>query len=388
MDTSKTILFRVGPFPKLSETFIMSQIEGLVKQGFDVRVLADQRSEELPLIDSKIIRDIAQNSTIYLQDQRSIFQKLLHAAPYRIRKAIRGNIEQSAYAQSDIVLCHFGWMGVEACSQIKKMDFDGKLLTVFHGADMSTYLEESTSNPYKELFEVGDGFLPISNFWESKLTSMGVNSAKLKVHRMGVLPSTFQFSPRAPLDDSKFQFISVGRLTEKKGTEYIIRACKLLVDSYPTLSFKLTLIGDGPLEQSLKELASELNVSEFIEFTGNLPNSEVADRLSQSNAFILPSVVASNGDMEGIPVALMEAMASGLPVISTIHSGIPELVRHEETGLLAAEKDIAGLAAAMHTTMTAPEKVANLTQNARKLIETEFNNEILNVRLASYLSAL
>ncbi len=388
MDTSKTILFRVGPFPKLSETFIMSQIEGLVQQGFTVRVLADERSDELSLIDSDTIKDIADNSTTYLKDKTSILRKALCAAPYRFRQAIRRNIERNAYAQSDIVFCHFGWMGVEACSQIKEMDFDGKLITVFHGADMSTYLAESDGSPYNDLFQIGDGFLPISNFWEQKLSSMGADPKKLKVHRMGVYPAKFQYSPRIPQADAPFHFISVGRLAEKKGTEFIIRGCEKLRATYPELAFNLTLVGDGPLENDLKQLAIDLGVSDIIEFTGNLPNSEVAEKLAHSDAFVLPSVTASNGDMEGIPVALMEAMASGLPVISTIHSGIPELVKHEKTGLLAAERDVMELSAAMHKTITAPDQVAKLTQNARKLIESEFNNEIWNTRLACYLSAI
>ncbi len=384
MDTSKTILFRVGPFPKLSETFIMSQIEGLVDLGFTVNVLADNRCEDIDLIKSEVIKKIAKDNTTYLEDDHSLIHKVVGILPYRLKSAIKGFREKNAYKLNDVILCHFGWMGVEASKHLKKMDYKGKLFTIFHGADMSTYLKEFGGNPYSELFEIGHRFLPISQFWKAKLIELGAPENRIILHRMGVIPSAFSFSPRDTENVETFEFISVGRLAEKKGTEFTIRALKQMQTNKP---FKLTLIGNGPLEKQIKELAKDLNVEHLIEFTGSLSHTEVAQRLKQANAFVLPSVVASNGDMEGIPVALMEAMASGLPVISTKHSGIPELVKHEETGLLTEEKNVNELAAAMLQTMTEPEATAKRAIAARTLVETDFNNEIWNQRLATTLSA-
>ncbi len=374
------ILFRLGPFPMLSETFVMSQIEGLIAQGHEVSVLAENLSSDIELITSPEILQVAQRA-VFLQPKSAWFSAFLQKLPYRVRQKRRQLAERKAYKNNDVVVCNFGWMGIEAANQMKDMPQRAKLVTIFHGADMSSFLKGRDDSPYADLFAIGDSFLPISQFWKSKLLELGAPEEKTSIHRMGVFTDEFSFSSREKSSDNPFNFITVGRLTEKKGVEYTIRAAAALKQMLDKPNFQVTIIGDGPLKTELKILCHDLGMDAEISFKGALPHEQVAKHLQKADAFLLPSVTAQNGDMEGIPVALMEAMASGLPVISTRHSGIPELVIHDNTGLLADERDPQGLAQAMHQTLTDHTNRETLASSARKHVETEFNNALWNQKL-------
>ena len=137
----------------------------------------------------------------------------------------------------------------------------------------------------------------------------------------------------------------VASLEEKKGHRFLLEA---LARGGPVLGrVRLDLVGSGKLRESLEEMASALGVADRVRFFGSLPEHEVAAMLRRADMFLLPSVVDSTGDMEGIPVALMEAMACGIPVISSRLSGIPELVVDGSTGLLVDPGDVAGIARAI-----------------------------------------
>ncbi|MEO7685210.1 MAG: glycosyltransferase [Gemmatimonadaceae bacterium] len=124
---------------------------------------------------------------------------------------------------------------------------------------------------------------------------------------------------------------------EKKGFEYSIRAVARVRDVGPGLRYDI--VGDGPLHQQLENLIRELGVERKVFLHGSQTGEVVQRMMAEAHLFVLASVTAANGDQEGTPVSLLEAQASGLPVLSTWHSGIPEVVLHEQTGFLVAERD-------------------------------------------------
>jgi glycosyltransferase involved in cell wall biosynthesis len=169
-----------------------------------------------------------------------------------------------------------------------------------------------------------------------------------------------------------FTFGFLARLVEKKGLEYLIKACKKLKDQHH--NFKVEIVGDGPLSEPLKALTHELGLQNQITFLGQMPNKQVSDWLKTLNAFVLPAVKDSNGDMDGIPVSLMEAMASGIPVISTDLSGIKELVIDKQTGLLALPANEQDLADKMVELLAIKNIALNtLTQHAETHVKQYFN---------------
>jgi colanic acid/amylovoran biosynthesis glycosyltransferase len=199
---------------------------------------------------------------------------------------------------------------------------------------------------------------------------------------MGVDIEKFPFSRR---DSSSItlNILLVGRMTEKKGTEYAIRAM-----AYVTSAAKLTIVGSGQLENSLRALAVELKVESRVCFLGAQPHKKVRALMHETDVFVLPSVTASNGDMEGVPVALMEAMASGVITISSRHSGIPELIDHGVSGFLVNERDSVGLAKVIDEIASGVYNLTEIAANARLKIEARFNSRIEAVCLLDELTGI
>jgi len=181
--------------------------------------------------------------------------------------------------------------------------------------------------------------------------------------------------------------VSVSRLVEKKGLEYGIRALHRCISS-TNINVKYVIVGDGPLEVELKSLVRDLGLTKVVTFVGSKTRSQVMDILETSDILLAPSVTSPDGDQEGIPVAIMEAMAHGLPVISTWHSGIPELVRHGQSGILVPERDVESLSAALFSLIEDEVRCMSMGRIGRKTVETQFNISDLNDELEKHFISL
>ncbi|MEE9302856.1 MAG: glycosyltransferase, partial [Thiotrichaceae bacterium] len=212
--------------------------------------------------------------------------------------------------------------------------------------------------------------------------SLGCPEEITSIHHVGIDCEQFSFQSRSRKNGESTIFISVARLVEKKGLEYAIKAfSRLRFSSQENFNFQYRIIGDGPLLESLQQLVTDENLGEYVLFLGSKTSEEVAFELGCAHIFLAPSVTASDGDMEGIPTVLMEAMATGLPVISTYHSGIPELVEDGVSGVLVKERDIPGLATAIEHLSTDIENWSRMGEAGREKVLCDFNIEKLNVRL-------
>lgn len=368
------IAFRVGQYPTLSETFVTGQMAGLVARGHAVSVLADTagpaRGTAGPLPGMRRLRVVAPRGRV----ASWAFARL----PYRLRRGLAAAYERRACAVSDVVLCNFGWFGVSVADAVAGRPRRAAVVTIFHGDDMSRMLRNAPQGVYDGVFAQSDLLLPVSDFWYRRLAEMGAPESRMAVHRMGVDLEDYAFVPRDDVPRSVLRLLTVGRLVEKKGTRYLLQALARLRDEHPHLAFELRVVGDGPLEAGLKQLTAELGLGGRVAFLGALPHGRIADELRQADLFVLPSVTARDGDMEGVPVSLMEAMASGVPVVSTRHSGIPELVAHETSGRLAAERDARDLAAQIGLMASAPRMRRRCADAARRTVEREFDNARLH----------
>ncbi len=192
--------------------------------------------------------------------------------------------------------------------------------------------------------------------------------ARLEVIRYGLDPAAFPPRPSPP--HSTPMILGVGRLVETKGFHTLVEACARLRDD--GLAFSCCLIGDGPEAERLRFLVEKLNLSSQVNLLGKRLPSEVKTFYEQSDMLVMPSCVRAN-DRDGIPNVLLEAMAMEIPVISTYVSGIPELVRHQETGLLVEPDDPVALAEAIMTLLSNPTLTHRLARQGRALVEQEFN---------------
>lgn len=230
------------------------------------------------------------------------------------------------------------------------------------------------------MFNDKDILLPISNLWREKLLKAGAAESMTKVFRLGIDLSRFVYSPTHKIGDT-INILSVGRLVGQKGYEYAIEG----VAKYARLTNKkivYNIIGIGGLEESLKQLVKKLNAADVITFLGAKTQDSVKSMLLDSDVFLLPSVTDKDGYMEGIPVALMEAMATGKICISTYHSGIPELIEDKVSGFLCKEKSSEEICDALLCIEQMDETtVNNMTSAAYTTVLKQYNkaNEISNI---------
>ncbi len=397
----------VDRFPQLSETFILNMITGLIDRGHHVDIIP-LRSQ--PLKNLTIHQDVLKYRLLdYTHQPIPIPQnpayhliKLLYHALSRLLRtstphsyAIRlihlgrksGSIKVLIRAiplleldKHDIVHCHFGPLALTALKLREIGLLQGKLITAFHGFDMTLYPQDHGWQCYQPLFAKGDLFLPISHHWRGKLISMGCPSHKTFVHRMGINCDHFQYRPRDLKLNEPVILASVCRLVEKKGLEYGIRAVAQLVHQWPNLQY--WIIGDGTLRPQLEALVNQLQLTAHVHFWGWKQQEEIIALLHQAHILMAPSVTSAEGDQEGIPVALMEAMAMGLPVVSTLHSGIPELVEDGVSGFLVPERDHEGLADRLHQLLSQPKSWVKMGWNGRCRVVQDYNINPLNDQLA------
>lgn len=224
--------------------------------------------------------------------------------------------------------------------------------------------------------------LAISRHNLEYLRSLGVPEEKLAVVRCGVSVGTHSDAPRSERR-GRYRVGSLGRLVEKKGMDDLLRAIALL--SSESWGIELTIAGDGPQRGALESLARRLGVLEHVKFEGAMPHEAVGDWLRSLDAFVLACKQDARGDMDGIPVALMEAMAHRIPVVSTRISGIPELVVDGRTGLLTPQADPQAIAAALRRLLNEPLLRTQLADAAVQHVETEFGRGVNIQRLMEYL---
>ena len=205
----------------------------------------------------------------------------------------------------------------------------------------------------------------------------------IAVIRAGIVLEDFPYRERRVPQDGPVQALAVGSLIEHKGHRVLLEA---LAD--PALErVNLTVVGDGEERQNLEAAAGAAGLSERVRFVGARREDEVAELMANSDLFVLPSLIAASGRMEGVPVVLMEAMASGAPVVASSLSGIPELVIDGETGRLAVQGDAASLRAQIAATLADPDSATGMTRAARKRVEDEYDVRRSVERLAEWFLA-
>lgn len=210
---------------------------------------------------------------------------------------------------------------------------------------------------------------------------------KMHLVRYGVDVEHFSPAGRQPHNDRPI-VLAVSRLAEKKGLPYLIRACKRLVDAGH--NFRCLIVGDGPERPLLEQLIGENSLEACVSLEGVVFQEHLKEYLNRADVFVLPCIVASDGDRDGIPNTLIEAMAMGIPTLSTYVSGIPELIEHERTGMIVPEKDDRALAEALGRLLDDEPLRLKLGRAGRQRIEQEYaldkNVEALKTVFEQYLS--
>ncbi|MGK7916802.1 MAG: glycosyltransferase [Prochloraceae cyanobacterium] len=407
------IAFLVWRFPVLSEAFILNQITGLIDRGHEVYIHAlnghpkgttkvhpvveeysllertyytPERPENRFLLALKgiglLLTNLHKNSLSCL--------KLLDEAKYgktsepwkRIYRAI-ALLEAQPY---DIIHCQFGTIGPTALMFRKAGFLQGKLVTIFRGIDISRHVQEHGENVYDELFAQGDFFLANCEFFRRRAIKVGCDPQKIVVHGSGLDCHKFAFEPRQLPADGRVRIATTGRLVEKKGIEYAIRAIAQVAQVHPNIEYRI--IGDGPLKASLQNLIDELKIGHFVKLLGWKQQQEIIEILETCHLFVAPSVTAADGNQDAPVNTLKEAMAMGMPVISTYHGGIPELVEDDVSGFLVPERDAGAIAQKLIYLIEHPEIWTQMTKAGRDRVEEKYDMNKLNDELVKIYQQL
>lgn len=382
------IVYIVSLFPCWSETFIVREIAEMIQLGADVRIISlKNRSEKMIQSDAEallryvvypssgwrtlaaLIGTIATNPVREIKDLTLIFQSLFRHPSALVKTLVvwwrtiglLSTVQRTAPAH-----IHAHWATYPSTSAwLLSRRLQIPFSFTAHAHDIFLENHMLSEKVRRATFTVA-----ISNFNKQYLREhvADARTASVLVVHCGVSTHGFPFLEQVT---DPLRILAVGRLDEIKGFCYLIDACGLLRSK--GLRFHCEIIGSGPLAHSLANQVKALGLRDCVVLLGAKKQEEVRTKLNAAGIFVLPSVVTSRGDRDGIPVALMEAMACGIPVISTRVSGIPELVEHGVTGLLADAGDAKSLATCIEC-LIADEKLGQaLARKARQRVEDEFD---------------
>jgi len=376
------VLMLTGGFPVGSETFVSDQVVGLLEAGCDLEVLAlrpgdgtafDERSIALGVpervrqadlgrpLASRLARLAGRLLRIARRSPRAAWGLV---SPRHPSWTLNGILAEAAAAlpdgpwprRYDMVHCVFGPSGIVASRLRRAGVIEGPISVSFYGYDLTREPRLRGRDLYREVFEDAGWLLPNSAYLASRLRDLGAPPEKVRVHRLGIETERFEFHDRSDRPaDGAWTALAVGRLVEKKGFEDLVRA--VAVGGERLANLVVEIVGDGPLRSRVESLADSLGVRERVRLLGWLDREGVAAAMRRADLFVAPSVVAADGDMEGLPLVIVEAMATGLPVVGTEHSGIPEAVRDGENGRIVPE----------HAPERLAEAIGEFSDRARRL---------------------
>jgi len=386
MNKKNKILIIAPRIAAISETFIYDQILGI--NDFEVIVCCNQRENE------NIFNFL--NEPIVLGSRPvSLYDRFIS----KIKRFLRGEQKYSLHHSAEKIICtilknekislihcHYGVSAITLIPIIRK--FDIPIIVTFHGYDASKMLlEEDYSNKLSLFFKLNSYSITVSKNMEVRLLKYNLN-----IDRNVVIPCGIDTNYFVKINEIKklgpLILLHSGRVTPKKG---VLDLAKVF-NEIKELNIVLWIMGDGvgidnDEYDQLKAYIQEFKLEKKVKLFGAQPSEEVKLRMQQSDIFILNSRVSKDGDMEGLPVSILEAMACGLPVISTYHSGIPEIITNGENGLLVPEFDNIALREAILTLINDSELRKKLSNNA--LIRSQdFSKEITIEKIQDFYRAV
>ncbi|WP_009631385.1 glycosyltransferase [Synechocystis sp. PCC 7509] len=401
------VAFFVAHFPVLSEPFILNQIVGTIERGHEVDIYSlDGRPADVSKV-HPLVKQYNLLERIYYAPTRpkskfwrtckgwglflinfyknpSVCRQLLNKSRYgsqakSLKLLYRAMPFLNAKKSYDIIHCQFSTLGVFGVWFRQLGLLEGKLISTFRGADISKFLPRWGEKTYQELFQETDYFLANCEFFAKYAIALNCPATKILVHGSGIDCNNFAFKPRYFPNDGKVKIATTGRLVEKKGIEYALRGIAKIANTYPNLEYNI--LGDGELKEHFEKLIAELNISSVVKLHGWKHQREIIEILDVCHIFVAPSVTGVDGNQDAPINTLKEAMAMGMPVISTLHGGIPELVEDGKSGFLVPEKDGDAIASKLIYLIEHPQIWEQMGKIGRSRVAEKYDMNKLNDEL-------
>lgn len=286
--------------------------------------------------------------------------------------------------KADILHVHFGYHGLKSIGLKKKLKIP--MVCSFYGDDAFSWVQkEWYRKKIVHLFNEADIILVLGEYMKAWLMKLGCPEEKIRIQHLGVDLKKIKFEDRTYAIDQEFNFLIASSFVPKKGIDIAIKALSEIGDS---LDYKVHIVGGGVLENEIYGLVKELKMDEKVKFYGYQAYEFFLNLSYKCDAFLSASRTGEANQKEGTPMALVDVMATGLPVVSTFHSDIPEIVLDGETGYLAKENDVEDFARAILSFVDDYKNNRDLTRKARKHIEENFNAEIQTLKLERIYSEI
>lgn len=385
MQNKKSLTYIIEKFPSPTEYFVLNEIVELEKQGYSLTILVLKKQKHfLHLLDQYGVR----SKIVFLP-------LLLHRLPFLLFfinplllpavcsfifkapiSALLHSIKNACYAvyfcnklkafRPRHIHAHFAFIATDIASIFAEM-LKIRFSFTAHAQDIYTN-KNLTQHLHNARFAV-----TCTEYNKHHINSLTAGRCAGKLHSVyhGVCIENWEYETQNEKQKAKIRILSVARLVEKKGLIYLLKAIELLLGK--GLDVSCTIIGEGPLHKSLQEYVNSKGLGKYVEILPYKNQHEIKQFYYKSTVFVLPCVVADNGDRDGLPNVIAEAMLCGLPVISTAVSAIPEIIQHNVTGLLVEEKDERAVCEAIKRIATESKLRDTIVKNAKQLILTRFN---------------
>jgi len=389
------LAFIVDAFPVVSETFVLDQVTGLLDLGNDVTIFTGSVRTGVEG-DTQDKYGPGRRTYCHNEKPRRLVLRFLGAFPIILRRVFRfpmvilralnffrygmdalslGLLYKADLflekGEFDVIYCQFGTNG-NIGAILKELGIKGKLVTMFHGYDIRLGIREG-GGIYSRLFRLSDLILSISDYSYRHLVELGADPERIKYHPVGIDPDEFPFREREPR--GTLTILTVARLVREKALDNALKALHILVKEHGIGNVKYIVAGGGPQEVLLKELAVELGVADRVRFTGSVSRAEVIKLYGEAHLYVLSS------EQEVLPVTLMEAQASGLPVISTDVGSVREIVNDGMTGFLVPSGDERALAGKIRDLLDDPGAWPGMGRAGREIVRGKYDIKKLNVEL-------
>ncbi len=396
----------LSSFPEVSEKFIINQVVSLLDAGVDLTIYTAHEPKGGPA--HAIFKDrgvgrvvnclgMPRNMKARYLKAFPLFLKLLVNDPGAAIAALRVDRYTTVAKNAkllyfgaaflgqhyDLVHCHFGVNGLIG-AYLKDTGHATGLVTTFHGSDINTYPKRYGTAVYKALYRAADLITANTAFTKAKIVANGGPAERIRIHPVGIVPEEYGVPDRSAVESRTI--LTVGRLVEKKGHECFLNALRIIAEHYPDARYLVA--GDGHLAGRLTEVAKVLGIDHMVEFLGRCGSEQIRQLYSQVAVFVLPSLTAPDGDMEGQGLVLQEAQFCGVPVVSTLHNGIPDGVLDGETGYLVPEGDSQALADSVLRLFGDPVAAEQIGKAGHQFVAGRYDVHVLASELIGWYGEL
>jgi colanic acid/amylovoran biosynthesis glycosyltransferase len=300
---------------------------------------------------------------------RRFWFRQVRDTPWQISDAeLRALLRLLNETRARLLHIYFGQIAVHLLPLIRT--WDNPSIVSFHGADVMVDMNKADyRSTTLKMLDAVKLVLVRSESLRRALIDLGCEPEKIEIQRTGIPLEEFSFRERAAPKNGEWRFVQAGRLIEKKGLPVTLRAFEVFVRQYPNA--RLTIAGEGPLLRELETLARELKIR--VSFTGFISQDRLREIYYHSHIFLHPSQTGRDGNQEGIPNSMLEAMATGLPVFATEHGGIPEAIEHGVSGVLMPERDEFALVETLLDAVQDPGFLSRIAQSGAGAVRKNFD---------------